>query len=506
MSSGVADSAAPESTASGPVAAGTGRHIMDEDLARLPGPRRHLDMLEADLRAGRSCIWYFPDPVVGSGRADFFVRELTHRLEAVIPVPGVVSRADRCVGPAFLPTQRAPIAESHESWAAPDYGQDTDLPDDLYSSLLSRLAAPSGSVRPSLTPDTAVPTATLEERLAKELGVTGDPVETLAERAAAGQVPHVIVVRCWGEASPEEAARLLRIAQATFHEAGLPGHARPRFLLTARAADLPRATLGSQGRAAVHWWWKVWTRLDTEVLMAWRSRSGVTAAADTLLRRVTDAVVAEVCGPDIDRALALREAWDGGDLGTLRRALSRVLPEPEVDSAEPVPPRRLSTAHASAPDAEIHGAWARGAVDSWDGRIHPTHGHSLLDANSQELRVLVCHAQNRVLLPLIEEARTTLIHLVPGMLRKQRFTLQDFCEKARSQHWKNTDEAAVPDLEELELGGLSYAAYMLALTTTQRHRLRTLHTARNTLSHRTPLDHDELVTLTEVLTTDWTAG
>ncbi|MFF3895165.1 hypothetical protein ACFYY3_18595 [Streptomyces sp. NPDC001812] len=505
MSSGAADSAAPESSVPDPAAAGTGRHIMDEDLARLPGPRRHLDMLEADLRAGRSCVWYFPDPVVESGRADFFVRELTHRLEAVVPVPGVVSRADRHADLASLPMQRAPIDESHQSWADTDHGQDTDLPDDPYSSLLNRLIAPGGSVRPSLAPAAAVPAATLEERLAKELGVTGDLVETLTEQAAAGRTPHVVVVRCWDETSPEEAARLLRVAQATFHEAGLPGHARPRFLLAARAADLPRATLGSQGRAAVHWWWKVWTRLDTEVLMAWRSRSGVTDAADTLLRRVIDAVVAEVCGPDIDRALALRDTWDGGDLGTLRRALSRLLPKPAAGSAEPVPPRRLSTAHASAPDAEIHGAWARGAVDSWDGRIHPTHGHSLLDANSQELRVLVCHAQNRVLLPLIEEARTTLIHLVPGMLRKQRFTLRDFCDKARSQHWRNTDEAAVPDLEELELGGLSYAAYMLALTTMQRHRLRTLHTARNSLSHRTPLNHDELVSLAEVLTTDWTA-
>ncbi|WP_033273634.1 hypothetical protein [Streptomyces althioticus] len=479
---------------------------MDEDLARLPGPRRHLDMLEADLRAGRSCVWYFPDPVVESGRADFFVRELTHRLEAVVPVPGVVSLADRHAGPASLPTQRTPVDESHRSWRDTDHGQGTDLPDDPYSSLLNRLIAPGGSVRPGLAPAPVVPAATLEERLAKELGVTGDPVETLAEQAAAGRAPHVIVVRCWDETSPEEASRLLRVAQATFHEAGLPGRARPRFLLTARTADLPRTALGSQGRAAVHWWWRVWTRLDTEVLMAWRFRSGVTDAADALLRRVTDAVVAEVCGPDIDRALALRDTWDGSDLSTLRRALSRLLPEPTTGSAEPVPPRRLSTAHASAPDAEIHGAWARGAVDSWDGRIHPTHGHYLLDANSQELRVLVCHAQNRVLLPLIEEARTTLIHLVPGMLRKQRFTLRDFCDKARSQYWRNTDEAAVPDLEELEIGGLSYAAYMLALTTTQRHRLRTLHTARNTLSHRTPLNHDELVTLTQVLTTDWTAG
>ncbi|MEF9907671.1 hypothetical protein [Streptomyces sp. P9-A2] len=497
---GGTESAAPE-----PVTAKAGRQVMDEDLARLPGPRRHLDALEADLRAGRSCVWYFPDPVVESGRAGFFVRELTHRLEAVIPVPGVVSLADRHAGPASLPAQRAPVTKPQGIWADTDDEWDTDLPDDPYSSLLSRLTAPSGTVRTSAAPTAPTPTTTLEERLAKELGVTGDPVEALVEQASVGQAPHVVVVRCWNETSSEEAARLLRVAQATFHEAGLPGHARPRFLLTARADDLPRATLGSQGRAVVHWWWKVWTRLDTEVLMAWHSRSGAADAAGTLLCRVTDAVVAEVCGPDIDHALILREAWDGGDLGTLRRALGRVLSGRPLGSAEFVPPGRLSTAHASTPGAEIHGAWARGAIDSWDGRIHPAHGRSLLDSNSQELRVLVCHAQNRVLLPLIEEARAALIHLVPGMLRKQLFTLRDFCEKARSQHWRNTEDADVPDLEELELGGLSHAAYMLTLTTTQRHRLRVLHTARNTLSHRTPLDHGELVVLTGVLTTDWTA-
>ncbi|MET8114936.1 hypothetical protein [Streptomyces prasinus] len=501
---------------------------MDEDLARLPGPRRHLDVLETDLRAGRSCVWYFPDPLVESGRADFFVRELTHRLEAVVPVPGVVSLADRRADPASLPAQRTPATESYAPRTDTEHGRDTDhggdtdtdhgwdtdtdhewdtdLSDDPYGSLLNQLVAPGGTTRTGVAPAAPAPAATLEERLAKELGVTGDPVEALAAQASAGHAPPVVVVRCWDETSPEEAARLLRVAQATFHEAGLPGRAWPRFLLTARADDLPRATLGSQGHAAVHWWWRVWTRLDTEVLMAWHSRSGTADAAGTLFHRVTDAVVAEVCGPDIDRALALRDAWDGGGLGTLRRALGRVLPQHPVGSAGAAPPGRLSTAHASAPGAEIHDAWARGAVDSWEGRIHSAHSHPLLDSSPQELRVLVCHAQNRVLLPLIEEARAALIRLVPGMLRTQHFTLRDLREKARSQHWRNAEDATVPELEELELGGLSHAAYMLALTTAQRHRLRTLHTARNTLSHRTPLDHAELVALTEVLTTDWAAG
>ncbi|MFI2641018.1 hypothetical protein [Streptomyces sp. NPDC018610] len=510
---GAAESAAPAPEPAAATAAATaGPRIEDADLARLPGPRRHLDVIEEDLLAGRSCVWYFPDTVVASGRADFFVRELAHRLDAVVPVPGVASPAARDAGPASIPAQRAATDQPHRPWAdaedewETEDGWDTDLPDDPYSSLLGRLVVPggTGAGRAGVAP-AVQETTTLEERLAKELGVTGDPVEALAERAAAGHTPHLVVVRCWDESSPEEAARLLRVAQATFHEAGLPGPARPRLLLTARADDLPRAALGSQGRAVVHWWWRVWTRLDTEVLMAWRTRTGAADAAGHLLRRVTDAVVAEVCGPDIDRALALRDTWDGGDLTTLRDALRRVLPAHPTDGAEPVPHRRMSTAHASAPDAEIHDAWARGAADSWDGRIRPLHSHSLLDADSQELRVLVCHAQNRVLLPLIEEARTALIHLVPGLLRTQFFTLADFCEKARPPHEKALS-ATLPDLEELEIGGLDHASYMLNLTTGQRQRLHIMRKARNRLSHRTPLDHDALVVLTKALITDWTAS
>ncbi|MFE9333322.1 hypothetical protein [Streptomyces sp. NPDC006925] len=370
---------------------------------------------------------------------------------------------------------------------------------------MSSLVMTSGAGLPDASPTPAPASAsTLEDRLAKELGVTGDPVAALAEQAAVGLVPPTIVVRCWNESTCEEAARLLRVAVATFHEAGLPGRKRPRFLFAARAGDLPRGVLGDRSRWSVHWWWKVWTRLDTEVLMAWRSDVGAEKAADALLRRVTDAVVAEVCGPDIDRALALRVAWSGGDLDSLRTALTLLLPDDEQATAACEPGIRMSTAHAWSPDPEIHDAWADGSIDSWDGRIRLVHGRHLLNSRPHELRVLVCHAQNRVLLPLIEEARTSLIHHLPELLRKGSHSLQDFCARARSQYRNGTSDGA-PDPHELEIGGLSAAAYMLNLTTAQRHRLRLLHLARNALSHRNPLGHKDLVALAKVLTTDWTA-
>ncbi|MEU6814164.1 hypothetical protein [Streptomyces sp. NPDC046860] len=477
--------------------------IDNEGLAGLPGPRRHLDLLEADLRSGRSCVWYFPDPFVESGRADFFVDELAHRVDGVVSVPGVVSPSDRGTLPS--PGARTPLpgpVASPDTTTPPDAA---DLQDDPYGDLLSSLVVTTGTELPSVSPSAPVSASTLRDRLAKELGVSGDPVAALADQAAAGLAPHTIVVRCWNETSPEEAARVLRVALATFHEAGLADRAQPRFLIAARAGDLPRQALGDRSRSSVHWWWKVWTRLDTEVLMAWQPRARTDDPAGALLQRVTDAVVAEVCGPDIDRALALREAWSGGDLKSLRTALAGLLPDEPHPEAEYDPSPRMSVAHAWAPDAEIHDAWAGGSVESWDGRIRSVNGRNLLDSRSHELQVLVCHAQNRVLLPLIEEARTALILLVPELLRKGRHSLQDFCVRARSQYKnKNGRTAVPPDLHELEIGGLSAAAFMLNLTSAQILRLRSLHTARNILSHRSPLEHADLVTLVRVLTTDWT--
>ncbi|MFI8348473.1 hypothetical protein [Streptomyces sp. NPDC085596] len=496
----------PKARVPAPEGGGATWQMDDEGLARLPGPRRHLDLLEADLLSGRSCVWYFPDPFVDSGRADFFVDELAHRIDGVISVPGAVSLSDRATGPS--PVVRVPFTESRASPDATNRAnraEEAGLRDDPYGDLLSGLVVASGAELPKASPSAPISASTLQDRLAKELGVTGDPVAALAEQAAAGLAPHTVFVRCWNETSHEEAARVLRVAVATFHEAGLSGHTRPRFLFAARAGDLPRHVLGDRSRSSVHWWWKVWTRLDTEVLMAWQSGGRTSNPAGALLQRVTDAVVAEVCGPDIDRALVLRDVWRGGDLDSLRSALAGLLPDEQPTAAEYEPSVRMSAAHASAPDAELHDAWAGGSVESWEGRIRLVHGRRLPDSRSHDLRILVCHAQNRVLLPLIEEARTALIHLVPELLRKGTHSLQDFCAEARSQYNTNGGTTALPDLHELEIGGLVAAAHMLNLTSTQHHRLRSLRNARNTLSHRSPLGHEDLVALTKVLTTDWTA-
>ncbi|MFD7711809.1 hypothetical protein [Streptomyces sp. NPDC059786] len=473
--------------------------------------------------------------MVESGRADFFLRELMSRLEESVPVPGSIASAQgsaRAAGagtPAF-PAQRSvdvtsdgiPVRDSFDPWHEEDDGFDADDP---YGALLGSVAAATASTSVSPGPGALAPQGTdapvsLVDRLAKELGVTGAPLSELLRRArrcrgasqaddldetddgSAPDSPPTVVVRGWEEHSTEEMGQLLRTAHATFREAGLSAERRPRFLFAARVQDLPSTVIGvglSHNHVTMHWWWRVWTRLDSEVLLAWRPRPSATAA-QTLLDRVTDAVVAEVCGPDVDRALVLRERWKGGAVESLRRALAVALPHQEGDGDQTWS-RRMSTAHASAPSADILDAWAAGNIDSWDGHVRPVLAHRLLDPGSNELRILVCHAQNRVLLPLIEESRTSLSELVPDLLRKG-IELDHFREQAKSDYRVRNNLPAAP-LAELEIGDLARAARLLVLSTDQQTRLKTLSKARNHLSHLQPLSQEKLVAVTEALTTDW---
>ncbi|KOX35579.1 MULTISPECIES: hypothetical protein [unclassified Streptomyces] len=506
-----------------------------QDLVRLPGPRRHLDRLEQDLRAGLNCVWYFPDTVVESGRADFFLRELMGRLEESVPVPGSIASAEdgaRAAGSGTIPfpAQRSagatpdgpPARDPFDPWHEEDDGFDTDDP---YGALLGSAATASAPVVPGagiFVPQNTASPMSLIDRLAKELGVTDAPLNELLRRAhrcregypaddpddeddgSAPDSPPTVVVRGWEEHSAEEIGQLFRAAHAAFREAGLSAERRPRFLFAARVRDLPSKVFGvglGPSDVTVHWWWRVWTRLDSEVLLAWRPRPPATAA-QALLDRVTDAVVAEVCGPDVDRALVLREVWKGGDVESLRRALAATLPDPGKDPGRNWS-RRMSTAHASLPSAEIRDAWETGSVDSWDGRVRPVLAHHLLDPDSNELHILVCHAQNRVLLPLIEEARISLTEVVPGLLRRG-IALDYFRDQARSDYQVRNRLPAAP-LAELEIGDLSRAARLLVLSTDQQDRLRTLSKARNHLSHLQPLGQEKLVAVTKALTTDWAA-
>ncbi|WP_148086911.1 hypothetical protein [Streptomyces sp. PanSC19] len=184
---------------------------------------------------------------------------------------------------------------------------------------------------------------------------------------------------------------------------------------------------------------------------------------------------------------------DGQNGSATSRTAPPIYPEEDVPSTarpDPAAPRPCST-------------WAAGTVDGWDGHVRPVLAHRLLAPESNELRILVCHAQNRVLLPLVEEARISLIELIPDLLRKE-IELDYFREQARSDHRVRNGLPAAP-LAELEIGDLARAARLLVLPTDQQNRLRTLNKARNHLSHLQPLSQERLVAVTEALTTDWVA-
>ena len=52
--------------------------LSPEVFRYLPGARRHCAGVLADLRAGLTCVWLFPDAEVESDRADRAVEEVVH--------------------------------------------------------------------------------------------------------------------------------------------------------------------------------------------------------------------------------------------------------------------------------------------------------------------------------------------------------------------------------------------------------------------------------------------
>ncbi|MGX4689333.1 hypothetical protein [Streptomyces sp. JNUCC 63] len=112
-------------------------------------------------------------------------------------------------------------------------------------------------------------------------------------------------------------------------------------------------------------------------------------------------------------------------------------------------------------------------------------------------------AWHRVLLPLVDEARTAFIDLVPGLLRKE-ISLDYFREQARSQYQVKKQLPAAP-LVELEVADLQRASRLLTLTTEQQRRLDILCDARNFLSHLQPLAHRQLMAVAHALISDWVA-
>ncbi|MBP5866523.1 hypothetical protein F3K24_02525 [Streptomyces sp. LBUM 1485] len=230
-------------------------------LAELPGVRRQINRIAADLAAGVHCLWLFPDDLVEGGYAE----ELHHVALCAAP--------DRLDVPACSEseTSSAPplgVLPEQTGWALDDLPLLEDYDDGF--DLGREPVFPRQRSVPRLTGAPEAPESGLLARLAEELSVPPrEAVDTLVDPDRRWRP--VIGVRAWEESAastasgdPEqergrEVARLIRSLNAAAKQAGLPPENRPRLLVTARVDDLPSRFPDELeldlGTSAVHWWW-----------------------------------------------------------------------------------------------------------------------------------------------------------------------------------------------------------------------------------------------------------
>jgi hypothetical protein len=470
-----------------------------EEVVQLPGARRHCARIAADLEAGLTCLWLLPDAEVQARRADLAVDAVLHRFDDVVDVPGPRAQAGPDAAPVASPTRAV------TGWSVPHMDDEFDL-DDGFGDDEHFGAAVGHQVSPR-TPTAAASStgqdAGVADRLARSLGLVEDLVAEVVA-AADGRTP-VLVVRAWTEDDPSEVSRLLRRFQAAVKESGLKPEYRPRLLVAARLRDLEADMVGSldQAVARQHWWWGVWSHLDTATVVADAVPQASTGhlhermtAVKYVRRALRCETVVQVAGPDLALAVDLARAWNG-DVKDLASALS----ECRDSDSEPTTGQgswAAGAAYAPAPEAALRAAWAAGSTDSWEGRVRGSlrAWRSAVDS-TEPLDKLVWQAQNRVLLPLMDDARLGFVELLPHVAVRG----VDHLVRTYIRQSLRSGNGTSADLQSMEFGEIYDAAVHrdVKLTSHQFHKLGCLRSARNKLAHRTALDDVQLQDVLESL-------
>ncbi|MFF8385214.1 hypothetical protein ACF053_16430 [Streptomyces kanasensis] len=491
-------------------------------LPLLPGARAQIRRIAADLEGGLHCLWLLPDALVASGQGDELYRAVLRtspdRLDlpgAAAPAPGPAPEPGSSLGPG--PTGAADGSAVDGAATGP---HPADLPvlegyDDGFDIGWQPVVP-----RPRTPAPRGEDPADLVARLAKELSVApGEVLARLTDPSAHWRP--VIGVRAWQEPPPraapgrapergQDVARLVRSLTAAVKEAGLPLDRRPRLLVLARLSDLPAALPDESeldlGAAAVHWWWGTVGRLDAATVVAEAADDRVArprpggALRERIRRAVREEIIAEVSGPDLALARHLASHWDGSDR-TLDRCLRDGL---DPDLGRIAAACRSAAGEAVAghkPGSALRDAWSRGAVQAWEGRLrhHPA-GWYADDSGHRpdELTALVGHAQQRVLLPWIEEVRRRLARLAPAWASRPLAQLvETYVQRPPAGHRAHPERA----FEAVEVGPMLTAHLRgdLALPPEEAELLRELVTARNVLSHRGVLYDARLHTLCDAI-------
>lgn len=490
----------------------------DTALLGLPGVRRQLAAIEADLTAGLHCLWLLPDALVGTGEAEELYRAALHTSPDRLDVspPAVLA----------VPAPRSPGAlEDHSPTAADEevFQEDEvwhDLPALDFDTGFDIGWADAAPVRTRIrTRKHAVPE--LFERLAEQLDVApGEVIERLTDRTRRWRP--VIGLRAWCE--PDDPGgtalggtggghrgsgveRLLRALTSAVKEAGLPPEERPRLLVVARLDDLPEALVDELDRdiatTAVHWWWGTLGRLDTAVVVAaagGRARGG--GLEQRILDDVREETVTELSAFDLSLARRLAAAWDG-TTGHLAQALRSCLDNTLIADAASCPDGPIDAGTRRRPSSVLRRAWARGLVQAWEGRLrrHPagwyTQGRP--GVLPPELNVLVGQAQQRVLAPWIEETRA---HLARLAVRYTSQPLHALVTAYSARPPADVRDRAESAFLQLEVGSLLAAHHDGGITFPEEEvgLLKVLAKVRNILAHRGALHDRTLRTLCDELT------
>lgn len=248
---------------------------------------------------------------------------------------------------------------------------------------------------------------------------------------------------------------------------GLAAEERPKLVVAVRLADLPRTTITHLDRScmAVHWWWGVLDRLDTETRVA--------AISDRRMNAVAMAVITELSGWDLHCVDHLVDCWDRttGGLPAAIHAYHPVVSSPNGDEVPLIQPavRRKATS----PPAELEQLWRDGLVDRWGQSIRLA-PHALDEQGIAQRQWL---AHNRILIPHVDEERSHYEQLVRKSASQQ--ALEDL-------HHRDDDI--------IEIGSLAWLVEVRGVDIGRRERLRlqTFRNLRNVLAHRAPIA-DELL-------------
>jgi hypothetical protein len=293
-------------------------------------------------------------------------------------------------------------------------------------------------------------------------------VPDLLSHPEASEVVAVVVA---GDLCPSDRCELPRFLHRVEREShtGDPTRRLSIVVILARG-QLPVFVGGASSDVALTsiWWWDRVARWDVAAHIADLPQRGDLTG---VLEDVRSEAVVEVARWDLDLAEQLAATWSGepNDLPSLLTGW-RAVPAPAIST------RHLNGDTLRPPDLLLE-SWDKRAVDSWH-HYQCVAGCSLA-TEPEKLGRVVWAAQARVLLPWIEERRSTLHSRIAETLGAQRF--------ASILH--DRFDPPIKAGSFVEIGALDRVVRMTIGSTDVelRDSARRLRDARNSLAHMQPL-------------------